>query len=244
MIKSRAKTEKWEELTLCLFLLACFLLALFKDLFPELQERLSGALFVAIFFVLKQIRDLRIEVQDEGLAEVFFATGEEFYSSAREAVRKAEREIRVSYFRQVPPAKFASVQSREYFGEVFNFARRKKGTVRRIVGVSNDAMAEWCVSQLEQVVRNPRYNIRVIETRNQPVEPMSVCLIDDTIMYMAFSGPTDQQLGGIREDAPRLVQFHQNRFDQLWASSTKLEEFAVTWKARREGENSAGRTKV
>jgi hypothetical protein len=41
-------------------------------------------------------------------------------------------------------------------------------------------------------------------------------------MYMAFSGPTAQQLGGIREDAPKLVRFHQNRFDQLWAGGVDL----------------------
>jgi hypothetical protein len=55
---------------------------------------------------------------------------------------------------------------------------------------------------------------------------MSACLIDDDTMFMAFSGPTDQQLGGIREDAPKLVHFHQNRFDHLWASGIDLREYA------------------
>jgi hypothetical protein len=181
--------------------------------------------FAAIFFVLKQIRDLRIEVQDDGPGEMFFATNEEFYSSARDAVRRAKREVRVTYFRPVPPTTLSSSESREYFNGVLAFARRK-GTVRRIIGIANDEMADWCVTQADEIERNPRYNVRVIETKNQTVEPMSVCLIDDDTMYMAFSGPTDQQLGGIREDAPKLVHFHQNRFDQLWATGVDLREFA------------------
>jgi hypothetical protein len=39
-----------------------------------------------------------------------------------------------------------STESREYFDEVLNFARRK-GTVRRIIGIGNDAMANWCVTR-------------------------------------------------------------------------------------------------
>lgn len=221
----RSRSEKWEELALSVFLFACFLLAFFKDVFPFLDKGLTAAMFAAIFFILKQIRDLRIEVQDNGRTEVFFATNEEFYSSARDAVRRAEREIRVTYFRHVPPTTLSSAESREYFNEVLGFAK-EKGTVRRIVGVANDAMANWCADQAAEAERIPRYNVRVIETRNQQVEPMSACLIDDDVMYMAFSGPTDQQLGGIREDAPKLVHFHQNRFDQLWASGTDLQEFA------------------
>ncbi|MFD5092035.1 hypothetical protein ACFWMR_15635 [Amycolatopsis thailandensis] len=224
MIKPRAKSDRWEELALSIFLLVCFLLAFFKDLFPVLDEGLTAAMFAAVFFVLKQIRDLRIEVQNGGPEEVFFATNEEFYSSAQDAVHGAKREVRVTYFRHVPPTALSSAESRKYFREVINFARNK-GNVRRIIGISSDAMADWCVAQVGEVERNPRYNVRVIDTRNQTVEPMSVCLIDDDTMFMAFSGPTDQQIGGIREDAPKLVQFHQNRFDQLWTIGTDLAEF-------------------
>lgn len=224
VITPRARSDRWEELALSVFLLACFLLAFFKDLFPVLDEGLTAAMFAAVFFVLKQIRDLRLDVQEGGPGEVFFATNEEFYSSAREAVHAAQREVRVTYFRQVPPTTLSSVESHEYFDEIVNFAHRK-GTVRRIVGIANETMADWCVAQAAEVARHPRYSVRIIETANQAVEPMSVCLIDDDTMYMAFSGPTDQQLGGIREDAPKLVRFHQNRFDQLWGSGTDLADF-------------------
>lgn len=217
-------SDRWEELALSIFLLICFLLAFLKDLFPILDKGLLAAMFAAIFFVLKQIRDLRLTVQHGGRGEVFFATNEEFYGSARKAVRSAEREIRATYFRDVPPTELASQESREYFDQVIEFAR-KSGTVRRIIGVSNDALAEWCTSQLDQVTRTPRYNVRVIDTRSQAIEPMSICLLDDDVMYMAFSGPTAQQLGGIREDAPRLVQFHQNRFDQLWEGGVDLRTY-------------------
>jgi hypothetical protein len=224
MIRLRDKADRSEEVALSIFLFLCFLLAFMKDLFPVLDKGLSAAVFAAIFFVLKQIHDLRLEVQSSGTREQFFATNEEFYSSARDEVRRANREIRVTYFRSAPPTKIASRESREYFEEVIKFTHNK-GTVRRIIGVSNKSLAEWCVSQAEQVNRNPRYNVRVIVTANQAVEPMSACLIDDEVMFMAFSGPTDQQLGGIRVASPKLVQFHQNRFDQLWAAGSDLLHF-------------------
>jgi hypothetical protein len=67
--------------------------------------------------------------------------------------------------------------------------------------------------------------VRIIRTDHQRVEPMSMALIDDDTMYMAFPGPTDQQLGGIREDAPKLAHFHQSRFDQLWERGVDLDDF-------------------
>jgi hypothetical protein len=224
VVKPRAKSDRWEELALSIFLFACSLLAFFKDVFAVLDKGLTAAMFAAVFFVLKQIRDLRLEVQDGGPGEVFFATNEEFYSSARHAVRAAACEIRVTYFREVPPTELTSRESREYFDEVIEFASRS-GTVRRIIGVSNEAMANWCASQAALVAQVPRYNVRVIDSRAQAIEPMSICVVDDDTMYMAFSGPTAQQLGGIREDAHRLVQFHQNRFDQLWAEGVDLLTF-------------------
>jgi hypothetical protein len=223
VVRVKDRSDKWEEIALSAFLLVCFVLAFLKDLFPVLEKGLTAAMFAAVFFVLKQIRDLRIEMQGSKPAEVFFATNEEFYGSAKDAVNRAKREVRVTYFRTASPTKIASRQSRDYFAAIVRFAQ--KGTVRRIIGVSNKDMAEWCVSQAELVRRTPRYNVRVIVTTNQPVEPMSACLIDDDTMYMAFSGPTDQQLGGIREDAPKLVHFHQNRFDQLWAAGTDILDF-------------------
>lgn len=227
MMRLRDRAEKVEELALLVFLLICAVLALFKELVPALDGGLTAAIFVATFFILKQIRDLRIELQDGRIREVFFETNEKFYGSAREAVRRANQEIRVTYFRDAPPTTVASSESGEYFAEIRKFAQRK-GTVRRIIGVANKELAEWCAVEAEYVRNNPRYHARVIVTKNQAIEPMSACIIDDHVMYMAFSGPTHQQLGGIREDAPGLVHFHQNRFDQLWATGTDLLDFVTS----------------
>lgn len=223
MPRTRDKSEAWEEAALATFLVLCFLLAFLKDVFPVLDKGLQAAVFAAILFTLKQIRDLKLEIRYGG-GEVFFSTNEEFYRSARSAVHDAKREIRVTYFRDKPPTDLASVEGKDYFNEIIRFAQQK-GTVRRIIGVPNDAMADWCVKQAQLVTKHPRYHVKVIDTRHQAIEPMSACLIDDDVMYMAFSGPTHQQLGGIREDAPQLVHFHQNRFDQLWAAGEDLLTF-------------------
>lgn len=228
MIRPQTSADRLEEIALSIFLLICFLLAFLKDVFPVLDKGLTAALFAALFFTLRQIHELRADLrEDSESSEIFFATNEEFYRSAREAVQRAKREICATYFRPAPPTVLTSQESKDYFEEVMKFARHK-GTVRRIIGVSNSAMAHWCAEQQSRVASHPRYSIRVLRTDGQRVEPMSVALIDDETMYMAFSGPTDQQLGGIREDAPKLAQFHQNRFDQLWERGVNLEEFILS----------------
>jgi hypothetical protein len=226
MASFRVGTDKIEETVLTIFLAACVLLAALKDVFPVLDKGLTAAMFAALFFLLRQVRDTRLAVGEIGHTEIFLATDEEFYRSLKNAVQRAEREVRATYFRTVPPSRLTSRESAAYFQEILAFAR-KKGTVRRLIGVSNDAIADWCAEQADQVAKHPRYHVRVIDTRCQPVEPMSVCIVDDDVMYMAFSGSTDNQLGGIREDAPKLVSFHQSRFEQLWADATDLAEFAA-----------------
>jgi hypothetical protein len=222
MIRTRDRSERLEEAALAAFLSVCFLLSFVKDFIPVLDRTLTASVFLAIFFILRQIRDLRLNLEEAGIREVFFATNDEFYRSASDAVRGGKREIRVTYFRTVPPTNLPSIESGQYFDAVLRFARTR-GTVRRIIGVPNSAMAEWCITQAQHVRTIPRYNVRVVDTRNQTVEPMSFALIDDDVMYMAFSGPTAPQLGGIREDAPRLVHFHQSRFDQLWDRATDFQ---------------------
>lgn len=225
MPRPTTTADKIEERALLVFLAACFLLAFFKDIFPVLDKGLTAALFAGLFFTLRQISGVRQDLREAATpSESFFSTNEEFYASARAAVSAAKREICVTYFRPTPPTVLASDESREYFDEVVGFAR-KRGSVRRIVGVSNAALAQWCEAQAVTATSHPRYCVRVIVTTGQKVEPMSAALIDDEAMYMAFPGPTDQQLGGIREDAPKLVQFHRSRFDQLWERGTDVQDF-------------------
>ena len=48
MVKPRAKSDRWEELALSVFLLVCFLLAFLKDLFPVLDKGLAAAPFATV----------------------------------------------------------------------------------------------------------------------------------------------------------------------------------------------------
>jgi hypothetical protein len=99
MVRTRAKADRWEEAALSTFLFLCFLFAFLKEFFPVLDRGFMAALFVAIFFILRQIRDLRLEVEEAASGrEIFFATNEEFYESAREAVQRGKREICATYF--------------------------------------------------------------------------------------------------------------------------------------------------
>lgn len=101
MIRIRDRADRWEEAALTVFLLTCFLLSFLKDLFSVLDKGLMAAIFLAIFFILRQIRDVRLNLEKAAIQETFFATNEEFYESAREAVQRGKREIRATYFREL-----------------------------------------------------------------------------------------------------------------------------------------------
>ncbi len=64
--RTRDKSEAWEEFALAAFLVLCFLLAFLKDVFPVLDKGLQAAVFAATFFILKQIRDLKLEIRYGG----------------------------------------------------------------------------------------------------------------------------------------------------------------------------------
>lgn len=227
-MNSETKSEVYEEWALAIFLVACFLLSFFKDVFPLLEKGLEAALFAAVFFILKQVRDLRVEVRGGRNRESFFESAQDFYTTAAESVRRGKREIRATYFRDAPPGEAVGDACERYFEDIVEFARTRRRTVRRIISVNNKEMVEWCRAQADLDNSIPSYYVRVLDTGAGAVEPMSMVIIDDETIYLAFSGHTHEQLGGVRPRGEKLAQFLRQRFDSHWAVSIPAREFLAS----------------
>jgi hypothetical protein len=222
------RSEAVEEWALLVFLFSCFLLAFFKDVFPVLDKGLTAALFAGVFFVLKQIRDLRLEIRSrEEFAEKFFPSAKDFYSSAARAVDRARQEVCATYFRDAAPDEYAGKEAVQYFDRVVRFAR-EQGAVRRIIKVDNASLANWCQRQAELADEVAGYYVRVLNLPAGSVEPMNMAILDRSVVYLAFAGPTDQQLGGVRPPGSQLAGFLQARFDDHWRIATPVDKYVRT----------------
>ncbi|MCD2188262.1 hypothetical protein [Actinomycetospora soli] len=223
-MNTRSRSEAIEEVALLVFLLACFLLSFFKDLFPVLEEGLAAAVFAGLLFLLKQIRDLRLELREKEVEEKYFANADEFYSSAARAVGRANREICATYFRDEPPSGRGDKRD-AYFAAVIEAARQRR-TVRRIIKVTNPDLAQWCVDQKKLCEEVESYYVRVL-TISGDVEPMNMAILDEEVVYLAFAGPTGSQIGGVRPQGRRLASFFRSRFDEHWRIAVPIEHFVT-----------------
>ncbi|MFY1627495.1 hypothetical protein ACN268_30540 [Micromonospora sp. WMMD735] len=219
------KSEVVEEWALLVFLLACFLLAFFKDIYPVLDKSLTAAVFASAFFILKQIRDLRIEVRSlDDPPEKHYPSAREFYESAARAVTRSQHQICATYFRNNRPTKDFGKAAEQYFDAVLRFAK-EKGTVRRIIKVTNPELAAWCREQ-EALDRSiPRYYVRVLNPAQGNMEPMNMAIMDKTITYLLFADHTDTQLGGVRPTGKQLAEFLQARFDEHWRLAIPIRDY-------------------
>ena len=219
------KSEVVEEWALLVFLLACFLLAFFKDIFPVLDKGLTAAIFASAFFILKQIRDLRIEVRNrDDPPEKYYPSAQEFYESATRSVTRTQHQICATYFRNDIPTRDFGRAASQNFDAVFRFAL-EKGVVKRIIKVTNPELALWCKEQAELVKSNPRFYVRVLNPAEGNVEPMNMAIMDKTVTYLLFADQTDTQLGGVRPTGKQHTEFLQARFDEHWRLATPIQQY-------------------
>jgi hypothetical protein len=217
------KSEVVEEWALLIFLLACFLLAFFKDVFPVLDKGLTAAIFAGTFFVLKQIRDLRVEVRSrDDPPEKYYPSAQEFYGSAARAVGRAKHEICTTYFRDDVPTRDFGKAAAQYFDAVLTFSK-EKGVVRRIIKVTSPELALWCQEQAGLAKRTPRFYVRVMNPPAGYVEPM-----DKRVTYLLFANQSDTQLGGVRPVGEQMAGFLQARFDEHWRLATPVDDYMET----------------
>ncbi|GLW29209.1 hypothetical protein Areg01_21490 [Actinoplanes regularis] len=224
LLPDRIKSDTVEDWVTWAFVGFCFFLALFKDVFPWLDKGLTAALFAAVFLILRQLRDLRIDLRKKEFQEDYYPTGNQLYSSVISAIVETRHEICATYFRDTPPSPAVGEEARRYFKKVVDFARTK-GTVRRIIKVDNPQLTDWCLEQARLAETVPRLNVRVLNPGSGGVEPMNVIILDGTSAYLSFAGATPEQVGGVRPPGGKHTAFLQARFNEHWRRAKPIAEF-------------------
>ena len=232
MKPGKTTSDSVEEWVTWAFVGLCFLLSLLKDLFPLIEKGIPAALFAAIFLMLRQIRDLRVNLNRKGLDEDYYPTGQELYAAVIRELGRTQHEICATYFRDTPPSPVVGDEATRYFEKVVEFGK-EKGVVRRIIKVTNPQLAHWCLEQAELAKELPRLHIKVLNPVADGVEPMNVIIFDGAVAYLSFAGVTPSQVGGVRPPGPRHTAFLQERFEKHWQLAEPIERYISTEHFRR-----------
>jgi sugar-specific transcriptional regulator TrmB len=158
----------------------------------------------------------------------------DFYGNLTERViNGAQREIDVTYFRNTPPTAFSQEKSRRYFGSLLEWADEENSrTVRRIIGVHTEDMRKWARRHLAETAKITNYEARIVEYDGHP-QMFNMALIDHRLVYLAFSGPTNQSMSGLGIDDSRACEYFARYYDQVWAASEPLAD----WVSRTAGKS-------
>lgn len=165
-----------------------------------------------------------------------YANYAEFYRDLRAFTERAHDMVRTSYMRRFPPARLGS-EAEAFFDSSLNWARQDTHHLRRIVcRPDEDALLAWVRDQdrkSEEV--DSHYLIRIVDWTVREVDALSVAVIDEEVVFFAFSGSEDEMRGFSiknREVARYFIDYH----NQLWNSSEPLKKFL----ARQEMPRSRG----
>ncbi|MFF7725280.1 helix-turn-helix domain-containing protein [Streptomyces sp. NPDC008001] len=164
------------------------------------------------------------------LAAQWYRNNREFYGAAAERVREARSEIRVTYMRRYPPTQYTTPASAAYFEAVLGWAgedSEDERCVRRIIGIPEHGgtpdgdMLDWARRHHEDSKGILNYEASVLRW---PVaaDGLNMALIDDSVVFLAFSGGPRQKLNGFIVEDPTFMSYFASYFEQLWAALQPL----------------------
>ncbi|MFJ9695443.1 helix-turn-helix domain-containing protein [Kitasatospora sp. NPDC101183] len=171
-----------------------------------------------------------------GAAELsahWYRNNPEFYAAATERVRLARADIRLTYTRQSPPTALTTPASVEYFREVLVWAAAEsedERSVRRIIGiperdgVPQADMLAWARKHHEATGGINNYEARV-QRWTAAADGLNMALIDDSVVFLAFSGHARQKLNGFSVEDRTFMSYFTAHFDQLWSALPSLAEY-------------------
>lgn len=169
----------------------------------------------------------------KNLTATWYRDNPEFYGAAAEYVRRAERDIRVTYIRRYPPTMFTSQAAADYFAAVLDWARDcgdQQRSVRRVIGVPTPsgaiepAMLSWLRDHHTATADLLNYEANIFEW-TVAADGVNMALLDDDIAFLAFSGVGRQRLNGFSVADHGFVDYFVNYFEQIWSASTPLEDY-------------------
>ena len=153
--------------------------------------------------------------------------------AAAARVRQARSEIRVTYTRRFPPTQYTTRAAAEYFKAIVDWAAEDtddERCVRRIIGiperdgVPDDAMCSWARQHHEDTKSLLTYEASVLRWP-AAADGLNMALIDDDVVFLAFSGGPRQKLNGFSVENPTFLSYFAGYFEQLWAVLQPLEDY-------------------
>ncbi|WP_158706308.1 MULTISPECIES: helix-turn-helix domain-containing protein [Streptomyces] len=161
---------------------------------------------------------------DALLAATWYRSNPEFYSAAARSVRSARSEIRVTYTRRYPPDQYTTKASADYFADILAWAREDtedQRSVRRIIGIpetdgvpDKDVLA-WARRHREETGDILNYEAGVLRW-TAAADGLNMALIDDSVVFLAFSGGSRQKLNGFSVQDRTYMSYFAAYFEQLW----------------------------
>ncbi|MEU7560307.1 helix-turn-helix domain-containing protein [Streptomyces eurythermus] len=171
--------------------------------------------------------------QDALLAAHWYRNNREFYEAASARARQARSEIRVTYTRRYPPTQYTTPASAQYFRTILDWASEDSDderSVRRIIGiperdgVPDSDMLSWARRHHEESKHILTYEAGVLRW-TAAADGLNMALIDDSVVFLAFSGGPRQKLNGFSVEDPTFMSYFAAYFDQLWAALQPLEKY-------------------
>ncbi|PNE32052.1 hypothetical protein AF335_20085 [Streptomyces eurocidicus] len=167
---------------------------------------------------------------DALLAAYWYRDNREFYEAAAAHARRARSEIRVTYTRRYPPTQYTTRASAEYFRTILDWAGEDSDderSVRRIIGIPerdglpDRDMLSWARQHHQDSKHILNYEANVLRW-TAAADGLNMALIDDSVVFLAFSGGSRQRLNGFSVEDPTFMSYFAAYFDQLWAGLRPL----------------------
>ncbi|MGY0056503.1 helix-turn-helix domain-containing protein [Streptomyces sp. LZ34] len=196
----------------------------------ELRQGPKGAVTGAAAAVVVPIEEGPAAVGQAMLAARWYRNNREFYEAACERVRQAHSEIRVTYNRRYPPSQYTTRASAEYFQAILDWAgedTEDERCVRRIIGVPEHEgrpdrdMLSWARQHYQDSRHILNYEAGVLRW-TASADGLNMALIDDSVVFLAFSGGPRQKLNGFSVEDPTFMSYFAAHFEQLWAALQPL----------------------
>ncbi len=85
-------------------------------------------------------------------------------------------------------------------------------------------MRQWARLHCDETSRIPNYEARVVEW-SVKVDALNMAVIDDSTVFLAFSGETEQAMRGLGLRNKDAVTYFNVYYNQMWAAATPLREY-------------------
>ncbi|MEV6119111.1 helix-turn-helix domain-containing protein [Streptomyces sp. NPDC052077] len=170
---------------------------------------------------------------DALLSAHWYRDNREFYEAAAARACRARSEIRVTYTRRYPPTQYTTRASAAYFRTILDWAGEESDderSVRRIIGIPerdgrpDRDMLAWARQHHEDSGHILTYEAGVLRW-TAAADGLNMALIDDSVVFLAFSGGPRQRLNGLSVEDPTFMSYFAAYFDQLWAALPSLADY-------------------